>query len=118
MSTVRGQTAHGTPNARKRRSAQRPGKRERARRKTSGRTQSWHTHGPAVAHAVGADTVHVVAGRKKAERFFRWYADLRYPPDPSSGEPVKPESVRAGGTANLLSLPVLCVGFRHRKEKP
>lgn len=117
LSTVRGQTAHGKPNARKRRSAQRPGKRERARVKNSGRGLAVYMHGEPATSLLGAGTVRVVAGRKKRERFNRWYADLRFPPDPSSGEPVKPESARSGGTAELLSRSTLIVGARHRKVK-
>ena len=116
MSTVRWQTAHRKPNAAKRRSARRPGKRERARVKRFHRETRHTIHGGIVVALLGAETVRDVAGRKKSERFSRWFADAAFPADRSSGEPVKPESVRDGGTAELLSRRTLIVGARHKRR--
>jgi hypothetical protein len=49
-----------------RRSARRPGKRERTRVKKHHRAQAWLT-------VPGAGYVHVKAGRKHWRRFFRWH---------------------------------------------
>lgn len=66
------------------RSAQRPGKRERARVKRLTKSQVW-------SHVPGVGTVHVKYGRKKARRVHAWLAQ-HWMAGPSTGEPVKAES--------------------------
>jgi hypothetical protein len=116
----------GRPSSHKR-SARRRGKRERMRVKK--RRRSGSSHFAAVYQAVlGADFVHVKAGRKKAGKIMSWLGDLKCPPTPSSGEPVpgyghlspkswrrirhdsdKPERAWLRGTTELQ------IGARHRR---
>jgi hypothetical protein len=101
-----------------RRSARRPGKRERMRVKKRRRHASSH-FGAVYQAVLGADCVRVHAGRKKAGKIGSWLADLKHPPTPSSGEPVPgygvvdrgpvtPERTRRRGTTELQ------IAGRHR----
>lgn len=76
----------------KKRSAQRPGKRERARVK--------NFRGGVSRHVPGVGIVHVKYGRKKAKRVTTWLCrDLIA--SPSIGEPVKSESQVETQTARI-----------------
>ena len=61
----------------KRRSARRPGRHERARVKN-------HYRGSFSIHVPGAGTIHVKAGRKKIQRFMRWYVSAHLSVTPNS----------------------------------
>jgi len=91
-------------------SARRPGKRERMRVKKKRRGYSSHGLTPRESSVLGADWLTSLYGRKKGAKVWRWLADLRHAPTPSSGEPVpryghiarsKPESVCRRGTTEL-----------------
>lgn len=101
-------------------SARRPGKRERMRVKKKRRGYSSQSLTPRESSVLGADWLTSLYGRKKGGKVWRWLADLRHPPTPSSGEPVpgyghvgrfsvKLEIVRRRGTTELQ------IGARHHR---
>lgn len=102
-------------------SARRPGRRERMRVKKKRRYGSYHRLSSRESSVLGADWLTLMYGRKKGVKVRAWLCDLRYPPTPSSGEPVagyglidrkplKPGIARRRGTTELQ------IGGRHHQQ--